>query len=44
LPAEPVTGGSDLESIILIPCGRTKFRISMFPITDRARKAFVSEK
>jgi hypothetical protein len=44
LPAEPVASGGAPEKITLIPYGRTKFRISMFPITERACKAFVSEK
>ena len=44
LPAEPVASGGAPERITLIPYGCTKFRISMFPITERARKAFVSEK
>ena len=44
LPAEPVAGGGAPEKITLIPYGCAKFRISMFPTTDRACKAFVSEK
>jgi hypothetical protein len=44
LPAEPVASGGAPEEITLIPYGCTKFRISMFPITERAGKAFVSEK
>jgi hypothetical protein len=44
LPAEPVANGGAPARITLIPYGCTKFRISMFPITERARKAFVSEK
>jgi uncharacterized protein len=37
LPAAPVTSGGSSERITLIPYGCTKFRISMFPITDRFR-------
>jgi hypothetical protein len=44
LPAEPVAGGGAPEKITLIPYGCAKFRISMFPITARAGKAFASEK
>jgi uncharacterized protein len=44
LPAEPVASGGAPEQITLIPYGCTKFRISMFPITERAGKAFGSEK
>ena len=33
--AEPVTSGGSPERIALIPYGCTKFRISMFPITER---------
>jgi hypothetical protein len=44
LPAEPVASGGAPEQITLIPYGCTKFRISMFPITEGAAKAFVSEK
>jgi hypothetical protein len=43
LPAEPIASGGAPETITLIPYGCAKFRISMFPITERARKAFVSE-
>ena len=39
LPAEPVAGGGAPERITLIPYGCAKFRISMFPLTDRAYKA-----
>jgi hypothetical protein len=44
LPAEPVAGGSAPERITLIPYGCTKFRISMFPVTERLFKASASEK
>ena len=37
LPAEPVVRGGSPERITLIPYGCTKFRISMFPITQRVR-------
>jgi CubicO group peptidase (beta-lactamase class C family) len=35
LPAQPVSGRAASEEIRLIPYGCTKFRISMFPITQR---------
>jgi hypothetical protein len=35
LPAEPVAANSTREDIRLIPYGCTKFRVSMFPITER---------
>ncbi len=44
LPAEPVPAGRAPEQITLIPYGWTKFRVSMFPITERARKVFAPEK
>jgi hypothetical protein len=44
LAAEPVASGGAPEKTTLIPYGCTKFRISMFPITERAWKAFVLEK
>ena len=44
LPAGSVAGGGAPERITLVPYGCTKFRISMFPITERASRAFVSEK
>ncbi len=44
LPAEPVAGGGAPEMITLIPYGCAKFRISMFPITERAGQAFALEK
>ena len=37
LPAGPVVRGGSPERITLIPYGCTKFRISMFPITERVR-------
>ena len=39
LPAQPVTGGAAPEEIRLVPYGCTKFRISMFPVTDRGYRA-----
>jgi hypothetical protein len=35
LPAGPIAKGGQTERIRLIPYGCTKFRVSMFPITDR---------
>jgi len=35
LPAEPSADGKPPETITLVPYGRTKFRVSMFPITQR---------
>lgn len=35
LPSEPVAQGEAPEKIMLVPYGCTKFRVSMFPITDR---------
>jgi len=35
LPGKPVTGNSS-ETIGLVPCGCSKFRIRMFPVTARA--------
>ncbi len=39
LPAEPVAISTPPETITLIPYGCTKFRISMFPVTERLWKA-----
>jgi len=44
LPAEPVASGGAPEMITLIPYGCTKFRVSMFPITECGFKAFVAKK
>jgi len=35
LPAKPVSAGTVPEEIRLVPYGCTKFRVSMFPVTDR---------
>jgi len=35
LPAKPVTGTAS-ETVRLVPYGCTKFRVSMFPVTDQA--------
>jgi hypothetical protein len=35
LPAKPVSGGASPERISLVPYGCTKFRVSMFPVTER---------
>ncbi|MBM4038627.1 MAG: hypothetical protein FJ290_08945 [Planctomycetes bacterium] len=36
LPAEPFAKRDGSEKITLVPYGCTKFRVSMFPVTDRA--------
>jgi hypothetical protein len=38
LPPEPIAKGKPPESITLSPYGSTKFRVSMFPITERVFK------
>ncbi len=38
LPAAPVSTGSPPETVTLVPYGCTKFRISMFPVTEKARR------
>ena len=38
LPSEPIAKREPAERITLIPYGCTKFRISMFPVTERAWK------
>ncbi len=43
LPAEPVPSSGTPETITLVPYGCAKFRISMFPITHRARRAFAAD-
>lgn len=35
LPAGPVAGGGPSEKITLVPFGCTKFRVSMWPVTER---------
>jgi DUF1680 family protein len=44
LPAKPVATSAPVEDIGLIPYGCTKFRISMFPITERTSDASEAEK
>ena len=39
LPPEPIAKREPPERITLIPYGCTKFRVSMFPVTERAWKA-----
>jgi hypothetical protein len=39
LPSAPIARQEPAESITLVPYGCTKFRISMFPVTERAWKA-----
>ena len=39
LPPGPIPDGRGLEEISLVPYGCTKFRVSMFPVTQRAWKA-----
>jgi hypothetical protein len=36
LPGQPVSSGSPVEAITLVPYGCTKFRVSMFPVTVKA--------
>jgi hypothetical protein len=43
LPAKPVAAQSPAEKITLVPYGCTKFRVSMFPITDRTLKLLESQ-
>lgn len=38
LPAEPIASPKPAEAVTLIPYGCTKFRVSMFPITERTAK------
>ena len=38
LPAEPVAGRTASETITLVPYGCAKFRVAMFPLTERAFK------
>ncbi|MHB8952112.1 MAG: glycoside hydrolase family 127 protein [Pirellulaceae bacterium] len=40
LPAQAVTASGASEEIQLVPYGCTKFRISMFPVTDRALRTW----
>ena len=35
LPAAPIASGSAPETLTLVPFGCTKFRVSMFPVTER---------
>jgi hypothetical protein len=35
LPAQPIAKGGPAETVTLIPYGCTKFRVSMFPVTER---------
>jgi hypothetical protein len=44
LPVEAVAGGAVPENITLVPYGCAKFRVSMFPITERASKVLEREK
>ena len=43
LPPEPIANREPTETVTLIPYGCTKFRISMFPVTQRAWKASQTE-
>ena len=38
LPAKPIATADPPQKISLVPYGCTKFRISMFPITERTSK------
>ncbi len=42
LPAGPVAGAAASEEISLVPYGCAKFRVSMFPVTERALKALAT--
>jgi hypothetical protein len=44
LPERPVTGGAAPEKITLVPYGCTKFRVSMFPVTEGAYKVLETGK
>jgi hypothetical protein len=44
LPKQAVPDGGETEKIRLVPYGCTKFRVSMFPVTERALKTLESEK
>jgi uncharacterized protein len=44
LPAKAVASEAAAEEITLIPYGCTKFRIAMFPVTERAVRALQPEK
>ncbi len=35
LPAQPISRYEPVERIALVPYGCTKFRVSMFPVTER---------
>jgi hypothetical protein len=40
LPSRPVVSDELPDKVTLIPCGCTKFRVSMFPVTERVFKHF----
>lgn len=44
LPAKAITKQGQRESITLVPYGCTKFRVSMFPVTERVLRQSESEK
>ncbi len=43
LPPEPIAKREPAERVTLIPYGCTKLRISMFPVTERAWKAWQTQ-
>jgi hypothetical protein len=43
LPKQPIPTGATSERISLVPYGCTKFRVSMFPVTERASKTWQAE-
>jgi len=44
LPERPVANGGPSEEISLVPYGCTRFRVSMFPITEQAFAALTSKR
>ena len=44
LPAQPAADGKPAAQVTLVPFGCTKFRVSMFPVTERAWKALEAQR